>query len=155
MSKHLIKRFKRLLTLFLVAVISAGISSSKRHPYHRFYMDDLVPIYTEAADTEHTAYPMEDLSDTGVTYTYTYTYINYKDRITSAIYSNSPLSEYLASQFVNHAEEFSLSKYPEVLDSTVLLDAVCEAYYQNNAYIGGIELNQIKCNFNTKIIGNN
>ncbi|MDR1558144.1 MAG: hypothetical protein LBS84_00340 [Clostridiales bacterium] len=76
-------------------------------------------------------------------------YISARDRIMADIYANSALSEYIAQQFVSHAEEFSLKDFPEAADISILLDALTEAYYQNNAYIGGIELNQIMCDFNT------
>ena len=82
----------------------------------------------------------------------TVTYINAYDYIISDIYANSGLSRYIALQFINHAEEFSLSGFPEAADVNILIDALCEAYYQNNAYIGGIELNQIMFDFSSLTI---
>ena len=59
------------------------------------------------------------------------------------IYANSALSAYLALNFINHAETITLRDFPEASDVDVLVDAVLEAYYQNNHYIGGIEMNYI------------
>jgi hypothetical protein len=76
-------------------------------------------------------------------------YISSHDYVMTNIYANSPMSEYIALQLVNRSEEFSLKDFPEAADIPALLDALTEAYYQNNANIGGVELNQIMCDFNT------
>jgi len=113
------------------------------------YTGGPVRAYADIADTEEGAPPGDasESEDDGVTYTYSY--VDYRNRVTSDLFSNSSLSEYLAGEFVSHAETFSLSDYPEAASPTTLISAVCEAYYQNNAFIGGIELNDITCDFHT------
>ena len=68
------------------------------------------------------------------------------------VYANTPLSAFLAINFVNHAEEISLRAFPEAADGALLVDAILEAYYQNNHYIGGMELNRLKYDFSTRIL---
>lgn len=149
-----INHTKQIYAGLLGAIIlaSAGAGVSERQRYIPLWQDEPARIYTGAPDTEDTAPPggLPEFPGRGVTYTYSYA--SYKDRVTSDICSNSPLSEYLADQFVNHAEEFSIRDFPGAINASALLDAVCEAYYQNNAYIGGIELNQIRVNFDTMTI---
>ena len=68
------------------------------------------------------------------------------------IYANSALSAFLALNFTNHIEKIPLRGFPEASDGESLVDAILEAYYQNNCYIGGIELNRLKYDYRTRIL---
>lgn len=50
---------------------------------------------------------------------------------TDKIYASSALSEYLAINMLNNEERIKLKDYPEASNTTVLLDSMFEAYYQN------------------------
>jgi len=55
------------------------------------------------------------------------------------VYANSSLSAYIALCLLNHIEEIPLYDFPEAADGSVVADSFFEAYFQNNAYIGGVE----------------
>ena len=68
------------------------------------------------------------------------------------IYANSALSAYIAYNFINHIEAITLRDFPEAADGEVLVDAILEAYYQNNHYIGGIEMNYMLYDYATRTL---
>ena len=55
------------------------------------------------------------------------------------VYANSALSAYIATCLLNRIEAIPLNEFPEAADGSVVENAFFEAYFQNNAYIGGVQ----------------
>jgi len=134
------------ITVFILTPAFSGYSASKWRKL--FDSGDLLRIYPSLADTA-AVNPDVFIAPVLRDVTYSYIYNDFYEQVRSDIYSNSPLSKFFALQFINHIEEFSVVDFPEAMDISTMLDALCEAYYQNNVYIGGIELNQIMYDFHS------